>query len=116
MIRLRPFIAGLLALVLVLTSQGYAMARHAPDATGAMVICTGTGPVTVLIDENGQPTGRVHICPDCIAGLYDVTGALPPSGPHDHLARSAPQAAAPVTSIKASLPLRFHARAPPPGV
>ncbi len=53
-----------LAAIIVLTAQSAAIARTMPDATGQMVICTGTGPLMVYMDENGEPTGAPHICPD----------------------------------------------------
>ncbi len=55
-----------LALMVALTSQSMALARgQMYDASGAMVICTGTGPVSVLVDREGQPVERAPICPDC---------------------------------------------------
>lgn len=42
-----------------------AAARGANDATGQMVLCTGTGPVVVYMDESGVPTQAPHFCPDC---------------------------------------------------
>jgi hypothetical protein len=59
------FVAICLALVLVLTGQSMAAARGANDATGQMVLCTGTGSVVVYMDESGVPTQAPHFCPDC---------------------------------------------------
>ena len=42
-----------------------------------MVLCTGTGPLTVSVDENGQPTGPAHICPDCALSLFDLCVGAP---------------------------------------
>ena len=47
-----------------------AVMRTMPGPAGEMVLCTGTGPITVLTDENGQPVGPPHICPDCMASLF----------------------------------------------
>ena len=47
-----------------------ATARGASAATGQMVICTGTGPVVVYIDDEGQPTAAPHICPDCVLAFH----------------------------------------------
>lgn len=113
MTRLRPYLAGFLAVVLVLTSQGFALARTAEGPAGAMVICTGTGPVTVLVDEDGQPTGAVHICPDCALSLFDAISPASPAWLPD---------AAQSLDIKAkqhplvrphNLPDETRARAPP---
>lgn len=54
----------LLAVVIALTAQSAALARTMPDATGQMVICTGTGPVMMYFDAEGEPTAPPHICPD----------------------------------------------------
>ena len=51
--------------VLVLTAQSMAVARGTAMSVGQIVLCTGTGPITVNVDKNGQPVGSAHICPDC---------------------------------------------------
>jgi len=61
-----------MALMLTLTGQSMAVARGMPSPSGAMVLCTGTGPITVLVDENGAPVGAPHICPDCALSLFDM--------------------------------------------
>jgi len=112
---LRPYLALCLALLLTLTSQTMATARGAPTPVGQAVLCTGTGPVTILVDAEGQPTGQVHICPDCALNFLDGVPAP--------LAKAAtvPQ----VTSVQAiefrdeiqpSAPQAFAARAPPEAV
>lgn len=59
----------LLALSMAMTSQSMAVARGAAAATGQMVICTGSGTMTVFTDADGVPTGAPYICPDCVAGV-----------------------------------------------
>lgn len=76
-----PLQAIALALLLVLTGQSMALMRSAPDASGQMVLCTGTGPITVLTDENGQPVGPPHICPDCAMSLFAAVLAAPEMPP-----------------------------------
>lgn len=66
---LRPLAAIALALVLVLTAQSMAAARGAPAVAGAITLCTGAGPVTLLTDAEGQPLAPSHICPDCTLTL-----------------------------------------------
>lgn len=73
---LRPLAAIALALVLVLTAQSMAVARGAPGIAGTVTLCTGTGPVTLLTDAEGQPLGPSHICPDCT-----LTLGTAPAGP-----------------------------------
>ncbi|EEW56646.1 conserved hypothetical protein [Ruegeria sp. TrichCH4B] len=69
---LRRYTALLLAAALLLTGHSAAASRFARDATGQVILCTGTGPVTVYVDENGEPTGAPHICPDCITHILDL--------------------------------------------
>jgi hypothetical protein len=62
--------ATFLALMLVLTSQAMAVARGTSGPAGQMVLCTGTGPTLIYVDQNGVPTGPAVYCPDCaLAGL-----------------------------------------------
>lgn len=77
--RILPHITGLLCVIVVaITSVQLAAARgHAP-AVGTMVICTGTGPLMILVDETGQPTGGAMVCPDYALAFYaDLQTAAP---------------------------------------
>lgn len=56
-------------LTLVVTAQAFALARGAAPVAGQMVLCIGTGSVTVNIDVDGQPVGTPHICPDAALTL-----------------------------------------------
>ncbi|MBV0911322.1 hypothetical protein [Anianabacter salinae] len=71
----RALLSCLLVAVLVLTGPAMTLARGQSMAVGEMVLCTGTGPVTVPVDADGQPTGPAHICPDCMMSL--ALGVLP---------------------------------------
>lgn len=71
---LRTHIALLLIAVMTLTGHSMAIARGASGPAGFMELCTGTGPVMVAIDENGEPTGASHICPEFSLMLQDVLG------------------------------------------
>ena len=64
----------IIGLLLVLTSQSMAAARGATDPTGKMVICTGTGPIVVYVDDSGTPVGPPQYCPDCALVLADPVG------------------------------------------
>ncbi len=67
-----------LALLIAFTSVQFAAARGQSPAVGTMEICTGTGPVHILVDENGEPTGGVMICPDyAMAFFADHLGVVP---------------------------------------
>ncbi|WP_171054588.1 DUF2946 family protein [Roseovarius arcticus] len=71
----RRLLAALVAITLVLTAPALAMGRSGTGASGVLVICTGTGPLSVVVDADGQPTGRVHVCPEC--ALSALSGVLP---------------------------------------
>ena len=71
----RRYLALVLVAVMVLTSQSMATARGATGPAGQIVLCTGTGPVAVYVDDDGQPTGPPHICPDCALHLLDAFAA-----------------------------------------
>lgn len=80
MIRASRLIAAVLVGLIVLTAQSAAVARSMPDASGQMVICTGTGPVMVYVDRDGNPTRAPHICPDYALSLIVALDAgLPDS-------------------------------------
>jgi hypothetical protein len=67
-----------LVVVLLITSGAMAAARgQARSASGEIVLCTGTGPVSVAVDARGKPLGKLHICPDCALGLFAVDAPAP---------------------------------------
>ncbi|WP_135505922.1 hypothetical protein [Roseovarius aestuariivivens] len=70
---LRPTFALIVSLLLIVTGQSMAIARTAPGPSGSMVVCTGDGPVRVLVDEDGVPMDAVHVCPDCATGLFEAS-------------------------------------------
>lgn len=80
-------LAMVLMLMLALTSVTMSSNRgQTRNAAGQIVLCTGTGPVSVQVDKNGQPIEPVHICPDCalamFAALIDpASGFLPNAEP-----------------------------------
>lgn len=109
---LRPILALGLCALMALTSQTMAVARGAPAPAGMMVICTGTGPVTIQVDSDGQPTGAVHICPDCALGLFDAPVISPLSAPHLTTA-TALDPFETYSEIAIAVRAAFKARAPP---
>lgn len=87
----RTCLAITLAVLLILTSQGVAIARGMPSAAGQIVICTGTGPVLITIDENGEPSESPRICPDTgQALLAAVALADVPETPPGHVRARTP--------------------------
>lgn len=109
---LRPILALCLCALLALTSQTMAVARGAPAPAGTMVLCTGTGPVTVLVDSEGTPTGAVHICPDCALCLFHAIASVPPEVPRT-ATTTALSSLHPRQDIVIAAPAPFMARAPP---
>ena len=101
-----------LCLFLALTSQSMAVARGAAQPVGHVVLCTGTGPVSVAVDATGQPTGTPHICPDCMLGLFGETPAAPDAA-HRAAATAAPRLTEITRRPAGSEYPAFTARAPP---
>ena len=112
MMQLRTYLAIVLAALLAFASYGGASAQMMRDATGQMVICTGTGAVTIYVDDDGQPAAPPHPCTECISPTQDA--ALVQSAP---LPKPAPQIRSQVAAVDFSAPtalLRaWQARAPP---
>lgn len=109
----RPFIALSLALIIALTSGAMAVARGQTTAAGSIVLCTGTGPLTVQVDADGQPIGPVHICPDCALGLFDAASSTAPTFLTPALASARIPTLSPATAAAFLLPHSPRARAPP---
>lgn len=101
-----------LSLLVCLTGQGVAASRGVDVAVGQMVLCTGTGPVVVYMDADGQPVKAPHYCPDYALTLL---GAVVPEEaavqPRMRAALPAPNAKA--QSLIAALVPKHPARAPP---
>ena len=115
MMILRSITAVGLCLFLALTSVGLAVARGAAEPVGQMVLCTGEGTRTVLVDATGQPATPPHICPECLLAFYADAPRPPLPLPRD-LAATACQPFADAhheTSLARPAPL---ARAPPVSV
>jgi len=109
---LRTHLALSLSLLLVLTSQTMATARGSPTPVGQAILCTGSGPVAILVDAEGQPTGQTHICPDCAFSILD--SVIPPSIAPIRLSQSAISRTIEIESeTLPSAPAAFAARAPP---
>lgn len=79
--------AFLLALLVAITSQEVAAARG--HVGQQVVLCTGGGLVTVTLDENGDPTGPAHFCPDGVGNFVATATAAPlPPAPLVHVSRA----------------------------
>ncbi|MBU2963272.1 hypothetical protein KO516_21075 [Citreicella sp. C3M06] len=75
-----PLIGILLILALALTGYQMAVARAQPVPAGQIVICSGMGLVTVMVDSDGQPVQHSHLCPDGLLTLFNGLGVawIPP--------------------------------------
>ncbi|MDO5647189.1 hypothetical protein [Paracoccus sp. (in: a-proteobacteria)] len=80
MFRLLPLF---LILIVALTSIGLGAARGVVRAGDQVVICTGSGPVTIRLPGDSHD-GGAHICPDmalslmAAVGVADVAPVVPP--------------------------------------
>jgi len=77
MIHRLPLLPLLLSALFALTSVTMAAARGHVMQGNAVVICSGYGVVTILVDAKGEPVGTVHPCPDCT--LHLVLAGAPPA-------------------------------------
>ncbi|UWQ46777.1 hypothetical protein K3719_05270 [Leisingera aquaemixtae] len=113
MIRALRISLGLfLALTVALTAHSAAARQGERDAAGQMVICTGTGPVTIYVDREGQPVKPPHQCPDCVMHVLDAV--MQPAGLVLPVAVSSKVAAVRAAALPAvQQTLRATARAPP---
>lgn len=113
---LRTIAITLLALAVMASSVTMAVARNQPRPIGEMVLCTGYGMVMVSVDAQGQPTGPMMPCPDCVitlAGL-DGGGAVLPQPPKTLVAQAHALRSLPAPAPGA--PVFRHSRAPPVAV
>lgn len=81
----------------------------------SIVICSGEGPVTLVIDSNGNPVSPQHNCCDCLTCGTVVAGLAPAAGlPQTALAQlrmTAVDGESQVTT--SSISTRPHVRGPP---
>lgn len=78
---IRSFAGVVLAVVLAVTGLSVAQARVQAGPAGALVICRGLTVVTILVDAEGQPVERAHICPDAALALFVAAGVTAPQPP-----------------------------------
>lgn len=75
---LQRLVLGLsLCLLLVLTGQALAVARGAPLPVGQVELCTGSGPVMVALDADGNPISAPHYCPEGVLSLIQALALAP---------------------------------------
>lgn len=105
-------VSVLLALLIAVTAIHVGAMRGQAKAAGSIVVCTGTGPVSIAVDAQGRPVGPAHVCPDCVMTLLAAVDA-PAVAPH----RVAPcrriSFAAPRVAVRPRARARPRARGPP---
>ncbi|OUS37378.1 hypothetical protein A9Q94_06070 [Rhodobacterales bacterium 56_14_T64] len=111
----RSYLTLFLVLAVTLTAHSAGALQGMRDATGQIVICSGSGPLVIYVDSDGQPARAPHDCPDCITLGMD---ALAPSQRPQHVA---PEPLCRVDHpvqirVHSRMPLRASARSPPIGL
>lgn len=101
-----------MAAILAVTSLSMAVARGQTRIAGEIVICTGYGLSTITVDENGEPTGPAHICPDMVLGLMAALGGSAPVLLRPEGAAQVLDTAEPGTNTSRAAP-HARARGPP---
>ncbi|MFN6977981.1 MAG: hypothetical protein ACK4OP_07650 [Gemmobacter sp.] len=66
-----------LALILAVTSVAFAVARGTPLPAAMVELCSGSGPVMIVLDSEGRPSGPAHLCPD--GAIFVAAGEAPPA-------------------------------------
>ncbi len=113
MIALTRLFGLTLALLIAVTSQQMAMARGmTKDAAGQVILCTGQGPTVVTLDAQGNPTGPLHICPDCALTFADCVPSVSTLAMQVVHIETLPQTPA-RTLQNTVIPTASHARGPP---
>nr|WP_096789541.1 DUF2946 family protein [Phaeobacter piscinae] len=107
---LRSYLA--LALIVLMALTGVSAQAGMRDATGQMVICTGTGPVMVYIDSDGQPVSPPMDCPECLTFVADLGLPLAVFG-HSTLPQKLPRDMSQRAEIRPVVRLAAFARGPP---
>ncbi len=115
MLRLFSLISLCLALALGSVSMAVARGQAVALSKGGVtiVICSGYGVTTITLDDQGNPIGPIHPCPECLAGL---AAYLTPAQPVIIAVVSAGErlpAGAPVSQLRAAAVLTTRARGPP---
>jgi len=111
----RSYLTLFLVLAVTLTAHSAGALQGVRDATGQIVICSGSGPLVIYVDSDGQPARAPHDCPDCITLGMD---ALAPSQRPQHVVPEPMRRVDQPEQIRvlSRMPLRASARSPPIGL
>ena len=113
---LRTYAALFLALALTFTAHNAAAMRTMQDASGQVVICTGTGPEIIYVDDQGQPASPPHFCPDCVTLALDARTGLRQAVAIDQIQIATVGFLTKQPKLTNEPLFRLRARAPPVGV
>jgi hypothetical protein len=102
-----------LAVLIALTSTATAMSQLRGAAVGEMVICTGHGMRTVLMDAQGQPVDAKVQCPECLLSNVDLPEVASGLAVFVDVVLAVDVDTAPVLSDAAQRPAVPPARGPP---
>lgn len=105
--------AATLVVLVALTSAATAMSQLRGAAVGEMVICTGHGMRTVLIDADGQPVDAKVECPECLISQADLPAMAASFEGFADLVATAEVTAAPIASQIVARAAAPPARGPP---
>ncbi len=78
---MRPVLLSFLAGLTLVTALAAGVVRGRVGPSDRFVICTGQGPVMVVLDENGAPLGPPMLCPDGIMLLFGAVAVPTPPAP-----------------------------------
>ena len=67
----RRLVTSLLVMSVLVTSGTMVIARHTPEIGTLLVICSGHGYATILVNDDGEPVERKMACPDCVLSFPD---------------------------------------------
>lgn len=112
MLRAPRILSLLLAGLIAVASVGLGHARGQAPAADLIVICSGHGVATIVVDASGEPVELQVICPDCALSHF-VDPGTPPGAQIRMKLRGAPAPALRDGAVPPVSVVRATARAPP---
>ncbi|WP_425043479.1 hypothetical protein [Primorskyibacter sp. S87] len=109
---LRITLGLFLGLSVSLTGLAVASTRGLDQSLGQVELCTGSGPVIVYLDEDGQPAAPPHYCPEFALNLLAALD-VPTITTEAVSARLIPVVIPVVLSLTGRDVIRASARGPP---
>ena len=111
---LQSLVALILTVAMTVMGYGAAAARGQTTVEGrVLVLCSGGGLIQITLDENGQPTGQSHLCPDLAYSVLAAIDSVPPQVMAPARVLSETLHPAQKATLRADRHTRPNARAPP---